>query len=92
MLDSPIKTTPMSGRSEFTTRQAFALRLRQLRKDAGLTAREMAERLGEKENTYTRWERGEVEPGLGQALRICFVLGISPNRLLNGLPFTVPPK
>lgn len=67
------------------TSKLFGRRLRQMRKDRGYTrAREFAELIGTEENTLTRWERGETEPSLEILLRICQVLGTSPNELLLG--------
>jgi transcriptional regulator with XRE-family HTH domain len=72
-----------TGRSDQPTRRACASRLRLLRARAGIeTARKMAEEIGENENTYTRWERAETEPSISQILRICRVLGCTPNDLL----------
>ena len=40
----------------------FGERLRELRKERGLTSYELATRLGISRNTLTNWERGEKEP------------------------------
>jgi transcriptional regulator with XRE-family HTH domain len=61
----------------------FAMRLRSYRTICGFEfAREFAQEIGEQENTYTRWERGEVMPNLKQLVRIAWTLGITPNDLL----------
>jgi transcriptional regulator with XRE-family HTH domain len=62
----------------------FAERLRQLRKARGYkTARSFALTLGVEQNTYTRYERGEVEPSLMLIDRIWTVLGLPVNDLLG---------
>jgi DNA-binding XRE family transcriptional regulator len=61
----------------------FAMRLRSYRTICGYEyAREFAQEIGEQENTYTRWERGEVMPNLKQLVTIAWALGITPNDLL----------
>ena len=68
-----------------TPDQSFGRRLRQMRMDRGFkTAREFAEFIAQEENTLTRWERGETEPGFEVLLRICQVLGTTPDELLLG--------
>lgn len=42
--------------------ESFGERIRELRKERGLTSYEMATRLGISRNTLTNWERGEKEP------------------------------
>ena len=56
-----------------------------MRKDRGYTrARDFAVLIGQEENTLTRWERGETEPSFEVLLRICQVLGTTPDELLIG--------
>ena len=40
----------------------FGERIRELRKERGMTSYEMATKLGISRNTLTNWERGEKEP------------------------------
>ena len=42
--------------------ESFGERIRELRKERGITSYEMATRLGISRNTLTNWERGEKEP------------------------------
>ena len=42
--------------------EKFGEKIRELRKERGLTIYEMATRLGVSRNTLTNWERGEKEP------------------------------
>jgi transcriptional regulator with XRE-family HTH domain len=64
-------------------RARFAHRLRAIRIPRGYkTARSFAEALEIDENRYTRYERAEVEPDLQLLMRICTLLGATPNDLL----------
>lgn len=64
-------------------RARFAQRLRAIRIPRGFkTARSFAEALEIDENRYTRYERAEVEPDLQLLMRICNLLGATPNDLL----------
>jgi transcriptional regulator with XRE-family HTH domain len=66
-----------------TFRKEFAGRLRGLRLWAGYeTAREFARMIGEEENTYTRWERGETLPSIEQLMTICGALDVTPNQII----------
>jgi transcriptional regulator with XRE-family HTH domain len=61
----------------------FASRLKAARLSRGyLSARQFARAIGIDENRYTRYERGEIEPGFAILLRICTALGTTPNELL----------
>jgi transcriptional regulator with XRE-family HTH domain len=42
--------------------EKFGERIRELRKERGITSYEMATRLGISRNTLTNWERGNKEP------------------------------
>ena len=59
------------------------LRLKELRKDAGLTQQELATKIGVEWNTYGSWERGTNAVNLEQACRICDALGCTPNDLVG---------
>ena len=72
-------------------RQEFARRLRELRIPKGFrTARSLAKALSIDENRYTRYERAEVEPDLDLLLRICGMLGVTPNDLLGVQAMPLP--
>lgn len=73
----------MSRHGPTEARTRFARRLKAIRVPKGFrTARSFAEALGIDENRYTRYERGEVEPSLELLLRMCELLGATPNDLL----------
>jgi len=68
-------------------RAIFAKRLRAMRIPRGYpTARSFAAALQIDENRYTRYERAEVEPDLSLLAKICTLLAVSPNDLLDMTP------
>jgi transcriptional regulator with XRE-family HTH domain len=65
-------------------RETFAARLRAARLSRGFrTAKSFAEHLGIEQNTYTRYERGEVEPNIAVLERIWAALNLMPNELFG---------
>lgn len=65
-------------------RTLFAKRLKAFRVPRGFaTARSFANALGIDENRYTRYERAEVEPDLSLLIKICSLLAVKPNDLLD---------
>ena len=59
-------------------------RLAHARDVAGLTAREVADRLGVKESTITKWESGETTPRGHRLTRIAGMLSVSLSWILVG--------
>ncbi len=57
--------------------------LKKLRKEAGLTQAELAEKLYTSPQTVSRWETGEGEPSLDMLCPLAEILGVSVNRLVN---------
>jgi transcriptional regulator with XRE-family HTH domain len=55
--------------------------LREARRSAGLTQRELAERLGVDQAVIARWETGVREPRVRAAVRLSEVLGTTANAL-----------
>ena len=72
-----IDTSTYSGR--------FAVRLRELRDNAGLTTRELAELTGVPHSTIDAWDRGSNEPKIGQLPTLAEALGVTVRTL-------IPPK
>jgi transcriptional regulator with XRE-family HTH domain len=82
MPDEKLKMPPSSILPPI--RLIFAKRLKALRIPRGYpTARSFAVALEIDENRYTRYERAEVEPDLSLLAKICTLLGVSPNDLLD---------
>lgn len=59
----------------------FDLQLRALRTKKGLTLTELAEKIGSNYQAVGRWERGTTEITLGDALKVCRVLGCNLDEL-----------
>lgn len=56
----------------------FADRLKQARKDSGMTQKELAKRVGMNYRLISRYEQGTMEPSVGRAIKMAEVLGFSP--------------
>lgn len=63
--------------------EAFCSRLRSLRRSVGLTQRELAERLGISDKSYSKWETGESDIGLSSIFRLADELGIEASELFS---------
>jgi transcriptional regulator with XRE-family HTH domain len=63
----------------------FGSRLKGARKGAGLTQKELADKLGFSHSDVSKWEKGNKHPPISSAAPICEVLGVSANYLL-GMP------
>ena len=59
------------------------LMLKELRKQAGYSQKELAEKLGVDWRTYGSWERQERALNLKQACSICNALSCTPNDLVG---------
>lgn len=62
---------------------SFMENLRHYREKAGLTAKELASKLGISYTTYLNYENIASEPRYSMLLKICHILGKSPNDLLG---------
>lgn len=61
-------------------------RLREARKQRGISQTEAAERLGVARQTISRWECGECDPTLENLRGLADVYGMTVDALLNGAP------
>ncbi|MCR5717155.1 MAG: helix-turn-helix domain-containing protein [Lachnospiraceae bacterium] len=55
-----------------------------LRKEQGLTQRQLADQIGVSDKAISRWETGRGMPDTGVMLKLCEVLQININELLSG--------
>ena len=62
---------------------AFAVRLKELRKQAHLTQVELAKRLGIGQSSYADWERGKKKPTQENLVKIAQVLNVSVDYLVG---------
>lgn len=56
----------------------------EIRKEKGLTQKQLAESLGISDKTISKWERGNGMPEVSLMMPLCEVLEISVNELLSG--------
>lgn len=61
----------------------FTERLKSLRKEAGLTQKELAEQLGIKQPTYTQWELGRRSPSSETLEKFANFFNVSTDYLLG---------
>jgi DNA-binding XRE family transcriptional regulator len=71
-------------------RKNFAKRLSALRQLRYKTATEFAKLLGIEPQRYMKWEKGLAEPSFEWLLRLCQLLGCTPNFLLLGYNNSAP--
>ena len=55
-----------------------------LRKEKGLTQRELAEKIAVSDKTVSKWETGYALPDTSMLLKLCTTLNVSVNELLSG--------
>ncbi|MFE5774276.1 helix-turn-helix domain-containing protein [Brachybacterium sp. NPDC056505] len=86
LADHPVDRTKVAAHKERMLSQVRAYRLRELRRDAGLTQEQLAERIGVSQRQVSKIERGDVEnarvatirrylEAVGGDLAIEFVIG-----------------
>ncbi len=61
--------------------------IQHLRKKAGLTQKELAEKLNVSFQAVSKWENGDALPDTGILLDLCDALGTTADKLLNGGAF-----
>ena len=65
-------------------REKFGAFLAQLRKERGLTQKELAERLFVSDKAVSKWERCQSLPDVALLLPLAEILGVSVTELLRG--------
>ena len=61
----------------------FASNLKSIRKESGLTQKQVAMQLGVVESCYANWEQGRTEPNIDMLRKLSRIFGVSLNELLN---------
>ncbi len=61
----------------------FGTKIRNAREDLDLSQRDMSDMIPMNQSNYSKIERGLQEPNLEQLRRICQILKLDPNYLLN---------
>jgi transcriptional regulator with XRE-family HTH domain len=64
----------------------FGTRLRSLRERAGLSFKQLADKVGTNEYHIATWERNMVQPEMAIVERLASALGVPSAELLNGRP------
>ena len=67
--------------TESSFKNSFAEKLKQIRKEKGITQCDMAMLCSVPASTYANWEQGRREPSLFNILKILYILNISANEL-----------
>lgn len=63
--------------------EKLAENLKRIRQERGMTQAQVAKRIPVDRTTYTKYENGIAEPHLGNLVKLCDVLQVSPNELLG---------
>lgn len=87
---SDTKTTAQA--IEIPNTSTFAQRLKALRKEAGLTQKEIAEQLGIKQPTYAQWENGRVKPKAETLEKFSNFFNVSTDYLLGHTDIKTTPS
>ncbi|MBR4766528.1 MAG: helix-turn-helix transcriptional regulator [Clostridia bacterium] len=58
--------------------------IKNLRKSANMTQRELAQKLGISFQAVSKWEKGDTLPDTGIILELCDILDTTADKLLNG--------
>jgi len=61
----------------------FKDKLRELRKEKGLTQKQVAILLNVVESCYANWEQGRTEPSISMLKALCTIFEISADELLE---------
>ena len=61
----------------------FCDNLKYLRKDIGLTQKQVAEKLGVVESSYANWEQGRTEPSIAMLRKLSEILKVSIDEMIN---------
>lgn len=61
----------------------FAEQLKTLRRIKGLTQKELAEKVGVKQNSYSDWENGKSEPNIEMLVRLAECFDVSIDFLIG---------
>ena len=72
----------MANRSK-TISDNIGSRIKTFRKQAGLTQKELSEKLYKSESTVRMWELGKSEPDIGTIVKLSEILNVAVEVLLN---------
>lgn len=61
----------------------FCENLKNVRKQCGLTQKQVATSLGVVESCYANWEQGRTEPNIEMLRKLCIIFDIGIDELIN---------
>lgn len=61
----------------------FCENLKSIRKEKGLSQKQVAIRLGVVESCYANWEQGRTEPSISMLRKLCEIFIINIDELIN---------
>lgn len=64
---------------------SMAGNIRECRRAADITQEQLASRLGVRQNVVSKWEKGRARPAISALPALAWALGVSVDRLLQGL-------
>lgn len=67
--------------------RSFAIRVKELRNEKGITQKELAEAVQVNQSMITRWEKDECEPTASAIIRIADYFNVSTDYLLGRKDF-----
>ena len=59
------------------------MKLKELRKEKGITQKELSQAIGYAQSTISDWEKGNIEPTASAIIKICDYFDISADYLLG---------
>ena len=62
----------------------FCENLKYVRKDMGLTQKQVAKKLGVVESCYANWEQGRTEPSISMLRNLSIILNVNIDDLIRG--------
>ena len=62
----------------------FCENLRNARKEASLTQKQVADQLNVVESCYANWEQGRTEPNISTIRELAIIFGVTIDELING--------
>lgn len=61
----------------------FCENLKNIRKEKGLSQKQVAIRLGVVESCYANWEQGRTEPSISMLRKLCEIFIVTIDELIN---------
>lgn len=62
----------------------FCQNLKMIRRDCGLTQKQVANKLGVVESCYANWEQGRTEPNIDMLRKLGEIFQVTMDELING--------